>query len=171
MTIKYNILILIGRVLCVMLFATMLIVMMVSILSGRKFDQLFFVFFVFFIFSVFSVFIFSFVHSILRETYSITIEGESLTLHRPVIATTRFVDLRKIKGFSKSEIKYGSEWGMSLFKSQSIIIYTNEFGPMELISYNYWEFGEIENKFQELGLTYLGQEEYKTGLFFRKYEF
>ena len=152
---------------------TMLIVFIVLVfngqLAGRKFDDLFVVIF---FFIMFPFFVISMATSILNQTYNLSIDDRHLTLCRPIIGTKRIVDISKIKGYSKSEIKFGlGNWGQSLFKSKSIVVYTSEFGPHELIRYNYWDFDKLEKKLQEIGIVFLGFEEYRTGLFFRKYSF
>ena len=168
MTIKYNILVFIGRVLFVTFIATILIALIVFIVKGEKFDDVV-ILILFFI--LFPIFILSFLKSIFMETYDLLIEEEKLILSRPLIGTKKTIDINAIKGFSTSEIKYGTRWGSSLFKNKSIVVYTNEFGPVELISYNYGAFDKIENKLRDLGLTYLGFEKHRTGIISRKYSF
>lgn len=168
MTIKYNILILIGRLLFVTFIATILTALIVFLFKGEKFDD---VLILVFFFIMFPIFILSLVKSIIIETYDLLIEEEKLILRRPLIGTKKTIDTKTIKGFSTSEIKFGTRWGSSLFKSKSVVIYTDNFEPFELIRYNYLAFDGIENKFRELGLTYLGHEDYRTGIFSRKYSF
>ena len=81
------------------------------------------------------------------------------------------MDFDAIKGYSKSEVKFGAHWGQSLARSRSIILYSKDYEPFEFISFNYWAFGDLEDKFRELELPFLGFEEYKTGFLFRKYTF
>jgi hypothetical protein len=148
--------------------AAILIGIILLLLNGEKLEE--WVPVVFF-FLMFPFMITSFVVSIYRETYHVTIDNGKLTLRRPVLRTKKVIEINSIKGFSTSNIKFGARMGKSLFRSKSLVIYSQEFGPIELIRFNYWSFGKIESKLRELGLTYLGYEGYKTGLLFRKYYF
>jgi hypothetical protein len=168
MTIKYNILVFIGRLLFVTFIATILTVLTVLIFKGEKFKDVFLL--IFFVI-MFPIFIVSFVKSIFIETYDLIFDEGKLILRRPLIGTEKIIDIGTIKGFSTSEIKFGARWRSNLFKSKSVILYTDKFGPVELARYNYWTFDKIENKVRELGLTYLGHEDYRTGMFSRKYSF
>jgi hypothetical protein len=159
MTIKYNILILIGRAIFIIFITAILIGIIVLVLNGEKFEEWFPV--VFF-FPLFPFMMTSFLVSIYRETYYVTIDNGKLTLSRPVLGTKKIIEINSIKGFSTSEIKFGARMGKSLFRNDSLVIYSQEFGPIELIRFNYWSFDKIERKFRDLGLNYLGHEEYKT---------
>lgn len=120
---------------------------------------------------MFPIFIVSFVKSIFIETYDLIFDEGKLILRRPLIGTNKTIDFGTIRGFSTSEIKFGTRWGSNLFKSKSVIIYTDTSGPVELVRYNYWSFDKLESKFRELGFIYLGHEDYRTGMFSRKYRF
>jgi hypothetical protein len=120
---------------------------------------------------VVSYFLISLTRSTFNETYDLVIDKEQLVLIRPILGTTKIIDIKTVRGFSTSEIKYGSRWGKSLFEGKSIVLYTHDHSPIEFIQYNYRQFETIEEKFREMGLTYFGYEKYQTGLLSRKYEF
>jgi hypothetical protein len=172
MTIKYNLLVFLGRV----TFVISLIIVMGSLIllswkGELKLKKKTDVIPLAFGFTMFPIFIISVLKNVANDTYDLAIEDNKLILSRPLIGAKKIIDVDMIKGFSSSEVKFGSHWGISLFRSKSIIIYTAEFGPIELICFNYWEFDKIENKLRELGLTYLGWEGYNRGMFTRKFKF
>ena len=128
-----------------------------------------------FLLSVFFIlmgfFSFSFIYSIIKETYNISISNNSFKLIRPFSLNEKTILKENIKGYSKSQIKYGIYIGNSLFNTNSIVVYFDNSKPFELVKYNYMNFKQIENQLKELNVPYLGFEEYQTGLFFRKYKF
>jgi hypothetical protein len=166
---RYNILIFIGRLAIVSFFVFVYykFFSLVAIDNQIK-DSIFLLIFFFLVFTFLS---FSLIYSIIKETYSITIDNKSISRYRPLIMTGNTIEIDNIRGFSISYIKFGNFWGLSLFTCSSLIIYPIGSNPIEIIGFNYWRFKQIKDKLIALNIHYLGHEDYKTGLFFRKYKY
>lgn len=171
---KYNLLILFGRLLfCFgwgfIIISVLILLIFTNSRSSREGIEWIPVILAFVIGSFITI---GFIRSILNETYSLDVGKDYLRIYRPIFDDGTIIQLSEIRGFSTCNVRYGIAWGSSVFMSKSIIVYTTEFAPMELISYNYFGFIKIEKKLKDLDIQYFGFERHKSkGLFGREYKF
>jgi hypothetical protein len=169
MRFRYNIIIFIGRLTFITFFIFVYYKLFTLISADNGIMQS--IFPLIFIFALFSYFSFSFFYSIIKETYDIEIDENFLCLTRPLIGKGKRIEIKKIKGYSNSKIKFGVYAGIRLFDNKSIILYPFDSKPIELIGFNYSKFNKLEDKLKDIGIEKLGYEDYKTGMYFRKYKF
>ncbi|WP_396153616.1 hypothetical protein [Flavobacterium sp.] len=72
-----------------------------------------------------------------------------------------------ILGYSKSEVYFGK----NLWKSKSIVIYFNNGETSEFLRIFISDLELFEKELKRRKVKYLGFEGYKTGWFYRQYEF
>lgn len=168
MKFRYNILIFIGRLLLLSLLLIPLIALSIFIIQGRSPENLLTMIF---IFVIICVVVISLIKATVAETYHIQVDSKQIVLIRPFFESQKPVNLNRAKGYSISKVKYGWYLGMTLQQSRSLIVYTAEYGPVELVSYNYRSFDELESAIRKSGLVHLGHEAYKATWSGRRYQF
>ena len=170
---RYNILILITRLLFLCVLLTSYLSIIYLILTDSRIEdnykQAIFIIFIFFIFIGYGVFFL--IRSIIIETYSISLSQNEIKLIGLFGQKEKIFEKKEIKGFSKSNIDYGNLNAVEWFRIDSIVIYSQNSKPFEIIKFNYCGFSKIESCLKENNIPFLGTEKYQTGIFFRKYKY
>lgn len=132
-----------------------------SIDTNIIFSGIIFLLFIgYFTFHLIYFFSFYFKYALVKENTILIFELKRLT-------TTK-IHFSEIKGYSKSEVFFGLH---SSWKNSSIIVYSNSNQTFEFVNCFIFNLNDLEKELKRQKVKYLGKESYKTGWFFRKYDF